>query len=111
MQELCARWHRRNVAAYTRTAALLNSNGPHRLAGDQLELDTRARVQSISRGLSADEGRHLVAIASGNCESVDKIVLEKFMGLNLIEHGPDGLGITLDGIRVVAMWYRARDTN
>jgi len=52
-----------------------------------------------------------VAIASGKFESVNKIVLEKFMGLDLIKHGPDGLGITLDGIRVVALWYRARRTN
>ena len=43
-----------------------------------------------------------MAIASGKFESVNKIVLEKFMGLDLIKHGPDGLGITLDGIRVVA---------
>jgi hypothetical protein len=68
-------------------------------------------VESISRGLSANEGRHLETIASGKFESVDKMVLEKFMALNLIKHGPAGLGITLDGIRVVALWYRARDTN
>jgi len=72
-----------------------------------MELDTRARVQSLSRGLSADERRHLEAIASGKLESVDKIVLEKFMSFNLIQHTPDGLGITLDGIRVVALWQRA----
>jgi hypothetical protein len=76
-----------------------------------MELDARARVQSMSRGLSADERRHLETIASGKLESVNKNVLEKFMSLNLIEHNPDGLGITLDGIRVVALWYRARDTN
>jgi len=67
-----------------------------------LELDARARVESISRGLSEAERGCLVAIASGKFESVNKIVLEKFMGLDLIKHGPDGLGITLDGIRVVA---------
>ena len=72
-----------------------------------MELDARARVQSMSRGLSADERRHLEAIASGKLESVNKNVLEKFMSFNLIEHNPDGLGITLDGIRVVALWQRA----
>ena len=48
------------------------------------------------------------AIASGKFAAVDNLVLEKFMGFNLIKHGADGLGITLDGIRVVARWYRAR---
>jgi len=72
-----------------------------------MELDTRTRVQSMSRGLSADERRHLEAIASGKLESVNKNVLEKFMSFNLIKHNPDGLGITLDGIRVVALWQRA----
>ncbi len=73
-----------------------------------MELDTRARVESIARGLPDDELRHLEAIASGKFGSVDKNVLEKFMGFNLIKHSPDGLGITLDGIRVVALWHRAR---
>jgi len=73
-----------------------------------MELDARARVQSMSRGLSEDELRHLEAIASGKFGTVNKTVLERFMALNLIKHGPDGLGITLDGIRVVAAWHRAR---
>jgi len=30
------------------------------------------------------------------------------MELNLIKHTPDGLAITLDGIRVVALWHRAQ---
>ena len=49
-----------------------------------MELDARARVQSMSRGLSADERRHLEAIASGKLESVNKNVIEKFMSLKLI---------------------------
>jgi len=71
-----------------------------------LELDTRTRVESLSRGLSDDERGHLKAIASGQFGSVDRSVLERFMELNLIRHSPDGLGITLDGIRVVALWQR-----
>ena len=73
-----------------------------------MELDTRARVESMARGLSDNELRHLEAIASGKFTAVDNLVLEKFMGFNLIKHGADGLGITLDGIRVVARWHRAR---
>ena len=66
-------------AQYTGTAHLIVT--AFRDLGEvQLELDTRARVESIARGLSDDELRHLEAIASG-----------KF-ALNLIKHGPDGLG-------------------
>ena len=94
-------------AQYTGTAHLIVT--AFRDLGEvQLELNTRARVESIARGLSDDELRHLEAIASGKFGTVNKTVLERFMALNLIKHGPDGLGITLDGIRVVAVWHRTR---
>ena len=94
-------------AQYTGTAHLIVT--AFRDLGEvQLELNTRARVESIARGLSDDELRHLEAIASGKFGTVNNTVLERFMALNLIKHGPDGLGITLDGIRVVAVWHRAR---